>query len=63
MPKVIDNSSERFGDLFISADTRNNLTKIGIYDNGYEVLELDELRRLKTHITNIIMKLTFKSCQ
>lgn len=48
-----------FGELYISTDVRSGLTKIGIYDQGYETFTVDEIVAIKSHLNEIILKLKF----
>jgi len=48
-----------FGELFISTDNQTGLTRIGIYDSGFEIFDVDELIAVKSHLNSVIMKLKF----
>lgn len=47
-----------FKELYISTD-RNGLTHIGIYDQGYEIFDVDDLIKLRAHINSVILYLKF----
>ncbi len=52
-------SNGLFGELYISTNWTNGYTNIGIYDNGHETFDVDELVAIRQHLNNIILKLKF----
>ena len=49
-----------FKDLFISANERDKIIRIGIYDQGYETFDLEEIIELRSYLNKIIIKLKFE---
>lgn len=48
-----------FKELFISTDINTGYTNIGIYDQGYESFDVDELVEIRAHLNSIILNLKF----
>lgn len=57
---TLDASNGMFKDLFISANKRTGLTRIGVYDQGYETFNVEELRELRSYIGKLLIKLQFE---
>jgi hypothetical protein len=50
-----------FGELYISTNVHTGVTRIGIYDQGYESFEIGDVINIKNHLNSIILKLKFPS--
>ena len=48
-----------FKELYISTNKSDGLTRIGIYDQGYEVFDVEELVQIRAHLNSIILTLKF----
>ena len=45
----------------INKNAFNNFVQVGIWDNNYEYLDLEELKQLRKFINETIIKMTFKN--
>ena len=45
----------------INKNAFNDFVQVGIWDNNYEYLDLEELKQLRKFINETIIKMTFKN--
>lgn len=52
-----------FGSLFISINLSEKLTRIGMYDHGYEIFDIDELCKFKSQVFRALVEIKRENTQ